>query len=303
MSQLIGFFIVIALIAGGLVSTGADAVIAALPFELALIGGAALGTLLIGNAPSVTREALKGMALAITGGRWRREDYAALLGLLHRLIVTQRRGGALALEADIETPSASPVFAKVPRLLADTDALAQLCDAFRLRAMGRADAGQLEEQLYRSIDQASARRMRAVGALQTVADALPALGIVAAVLGIIKTMAAIDQSNAVIGAMIATALLGTFLGVFLAYGLVGPLANRFEQVIEEELAAMEVIALALTADARGEPPRVAMETARMAIPPALQPSAADVDAALSPRMAGQTASVHPLDGGKRRKAA
>ncbi|MEL6285106.1 MAG: motility-associated protein [Pseudomonadota bacterium] len=281
MTQVLGFLIVMALIAGGLLFSGTSAVFAALPFELALIGGAAFGTLLIGNSWAVASEAMRGIGLALTGSRWRQKDYTELFALLNDLLVTQFRRGALALEADIEAPGASPRFQAAPRVLLDADVTAQICDAFRLLALGSGAAGRMEQHLERSCEAVFHRRMQAVTALRVVADALPALGIVAAVLGIIKTMSAIDQSNAVIGAMIATALMGTFLGVFLAYGLVGPLANRFGQVVEEEIQALEVVKIALSTAATGASPRLALETARAAVPHGQQPSVADFDKALA----------------------
>jgi len=281
MGQIIGFIIILALITGGLVSTGADPVLAALPFELALIGGAALATLLIANAPAIALDAVRGLGLAVRGSRWRRDDHADLLATLHGLLSVQRRSGAVGLERALENPAEAPLFQGATRLLQDTDALAQLTDGLRLLGLGQAGAARIGEQMSRALAAAHHRRMQAVGALQTMADALPALGIVAAVLGIMKTMSAIDQSDAVIGAMIATALLGTFLGVFLAYGLVGPLANRFGQVVEEELLAMEVIEAALAAAADGAAPRLAVETARACLPAALRPADDELEARLS----------------------
>lgn len=277
MTQLLGFLLVLVLIGAGLAATGAEAVLAALPFELMLIAGAALGTLLIANGPGVARAALGGFAAALRGSRWSRGDFADLLAVLHELCRRVRRGGHVAIEGDIETPSDSALLARAPRLVSDGHARAMLCDAFRLMSLDLSKSGRAEAQMQRAIDMAVAERMRAVGALHTVADALPALGIVAAVLGIIKTMTAIDESNAVIGAMIASALLGTFLGVFLAYGLVGPIAARFGQVVEEEAVALEVIQAFLSAHAAGAPPAVAMELARAAIPGRVQPGPDELD--------------------------
>ncbi len=277
MGQVIGFIIILALIAGGLYSTGAEPVLAALPFELALIGGAAFATLLIANAPAIALDAVRGLGLAVRGSRWRAGDHADLLAVLHRLLSAQRRGGAVGIEADLDAPATSPLFEAAPRLLGDAEALSLLTDGLRLIGLGQAGADRVPDQLSRTISSIHHRRMQAVAALQTVADALPALGIVAAVLGIMKTMSAIDQSDAVIGAMIATALLGTFLGVFLAYGLLGPLANRFGQVVEEELLAMDVIEAALVAAAGGAAPRLAVETARASLPASLRPDEAALD--------------------------
>lgn len=280
MPQLLGFVLVLALVTGALVSVSAGPVLAALPWELALIGGTALGTLLIANGPDVSRGALVGLWLAIRGPRWREADFTALLVVLSDLMRRARQGGVIAIEADIETPAESDTIQRAPRLVADRQACRTLCDAFRLMALDPSRPERVDLHLERSLEQAGLARMRPVQALHTVADALPALGIVAAVLGIIKTMGAIDQSTAIIGAMIATALMGTFLGVFLAYGLVGPLATRFGQVVERELVALEVIAAAVSAHARGTPPSVAIELARSVIPVDAQPPAGRLDHAL-----------------------
>ena len=280
MAQLIGFLIIIGLIAGGLLSTGADPVLAALPFELSLILRAGFATLLIGNAFSVTREAVHGLWLAVRGPRWSRDDYTALLALLHTLLTRVRRSGHLAIETDIEAPTDSAIFAQSGRTLRDTDALAMVCDTFRLMALAGRDFSGVSQHLERAIDASRARRSQAVSALHNMADALPALGIVAAVLGIIKTMSAIDQSNAVIGAMIATALLGTFLGVFLAYGLVGPLANRFGQVVEDEMRVLELIEVVINAANSGDTPRLAIEAGRVTLPAHLQPNSEALDQSL-----------------------
>lgn len=280
MTQIAGFFLVLALITAGLLATGAEAVLHALPFELALIGGAALGTLLIGNSPAVAKGALAGFVDAVRGPRWSRGDFGELLGVLAELSRRVRRGGHVAVESDIETPGESALIASAPQLARDRDALSMLCDSFRLMAMDLSDTRRAEAQMDRAIEMSVGARMRSVAALHTVADALPALGIVAAVLGIIKTMTAIDESTAVIGAMIASALLGTFLGVFLAYGLVGPIAARFGQVIEEEAVALEVIRTFLSAHASGAAPGVCLELARAAIPPESQPDMAQLDHAV-----------------------
>lgn len=271
MTQIAGFLIVFVLVIAGLWATGASAALSALPFELSLICGAALGTLLIGNSAQASRGALAGFASVFRGPAWRRDDFAQLLGVLSELSRRVRRGGYVAIEADIEAPRESPLLTHCAALQKDEDALGLLCDALRLMSLDLGDASRAEAHMDRALEARVATRMRSVQALHTVADALPALGIVAAVLGIIKTMTAIDESNAVIGAMIASALLGTFLGVFLAYGLVGPVASRFGQIVEEDAVAMDVIRTFLMAQARGTATIVSSELARGAIPLAVQP--------------------------------
>lgn len=277
MVQLIGFAIVMFVVSGALLVSGGPAVLAALPFELALIGGAAIGTVLIGNSASVAKAALKGFARALSGAKWKQSDYSGLLTLMHELLRRARKGGILAIEDDIEQPSRSELFGTQPRLQQDERALGLICDSFRLIALDPAMRDQTATYLQDSVAEIVEERQRAVSALQTLADALPALGIVAAVLGIIKTMAMIDQSTAVLGEMIAAALLGTFLGVFLAYGLVGPMANRFGQIIEEEAIYLDTIARIITAYTQDTAPRTAIEMARASLPVTLRPDIAELD--------------------------
>jgi chemotaxis protein MotA len=259
------------LIGGGLLLTGGPAALKALPFELALIGGAAIGTVMLANSPDVAREAFAGFARAFRGPRWKKADYCALLTLTGSLMREARRCGFVAIEADVERPEESPAFQAAPRILEDIAARGLICDAFRLMSMDLTDPDRADQRMMDAIDAYLDRRMKAVGALQTLADALPALGIVAAVLGIIRTMGAIDQEPAVLGAMIGAALLGTFLGVFLAYGFVGPIAARYGQVVEEEARFYETIRLILKAFAGGASPALALELARTTLPPELQP--------------------------------
>ncbi|MEL6860528.1 MAG: motility-associated protein [Pseudomonadota bacterium] len=280
MLQLIGFCIVLIVVSGALMFSGGPAVFSALPFELALIGGAAFGTVLIGNSKSVAFAAFKGFAQALSGAKWKQTDYAGLLTLMHELLRRARRGGIVAIEQDIESPDTSALFATQPKLRSDPQAISLICDSFRLISLDPAMRAQTANYLQDTVGEMIEARQRAVGALQTLADALPALGIVAAVLGIIKTMAMIDQSTAVLGEMIAAALLGTFLGVFLAYGLVGPIANRFGQIVEEEAIYLDTIARIITSYTQDIAPRTAIEMARASLPIHLRPDMIEIDESL-----------------------
>ncbi|MFN4023449.1 MAG: motility-associated protein [Hyphomonas sp.] len=282
MLQIAGLILVLFLVGGGLVLTGGPAAMHALPFELALIGGAAIGTVMIGNSPDVAREAFAGFARAFRGPRWKKADYADLFTLTGSLMRAVKRRGFVAIEADIEVPEESVLFRAAPRILADAPARSLICDAFRLMALDLSDPERADQRMMEAIDGHMDRRMKAVGALQTLADALPALGIVAAVLGIIRTMGAIDQEPAILGAMIGAALLGTFLGVFLAYGLVGPIAARYGQVVEEEAVFLETIRHVLRGFGEGAAPALALEMARTTLPPALQPETAALTGPVAP---------------------
>jgi chemotaxis protein MotA len=281
MFQFIGLVVVIVVVAGALLFTGSPALFAALPFELALIGGAALGTLIIGNSPRIAAQAAGGFVKTLKGSKWKRDDYQDLLTGLHDLMRRARRGGVVAIEADIEEPASSPVFQNRPRLLADETATAMITDSFRLHALNPGGKSPVPAHLEDAIGTAAEQRHRAVSALNSLADALPALGIVAAVLGIIKTMSQIDQSPDVLGPMIATALLGTFLGVFLAYGIVGPVAARFGQIVDEEMRYLQTIRTLLCAWHDGVAPATAVELARASLPPEVRPSVEDIDRSLT----------------------
>jgi len=280
MLQLLGFLLIVGVIAGGLMVSGGPAIFAALPFELSLIVGAAVGTLLIGNAPSVAKQAAWGLLQALRGPHWKREDYRLLLVTLHDLIKRSRRGGVLAIEDDIETPETSEVFKANPKLLADRDARDLICATFRIAGLDPSAERDGGLRLRDQIDSLIHERHRAVAALNTLADALPALGIVAAVLGIIKTMGVIDESPAVLGEMIAAALLGTFLGVFLSYGLVGPLAHRFGQLVEEDALYLETIGRVLSAHFDRVPPMRCIEQACAELPARIRPDLASLDRAV-----------------------
>ncbi|MDG1825889.1 MAG: MotA/TolQ/ExbB proton channel family protein [Henriciella sp.] len=281
MIQLVGFVIVLLVVFGGLFISGGPAILAALPFELALIGGAAFGTLLIGNAPNVAKSAMAGFGKAISGSKWKRADYSELLTVLHELTRRAKRGGIVAIEADIEAPEQSELFKSAPRLHSEPQAMALICDSFRLMALDPSTLEHAGERMKDTVADIVEDKNRAVSALHTLADALPALGIVAAVLGIIKTMGVIDESPAVLGEMIAAALLGTFLGVFLAYGLVGPVASRFGQVVEEEALYLDTIANVLGGHVSGLAPRTSIEIARSALPGHLRPNINDLDHAIT----------------------
>lgn len=280
MLQAAGFLIVLIVVMGGLAMSGGPAILSALPFELALIGGAAIGTVLIGNAPSVAREAFTGMGRALTGAKWKRADYTGLFTLMHTLLQRVRRGGFIAIEADIEDPENSALFQSQPGLAKDPAARALICDSFRLMALDPSTRSETGRHLQDTVADLVEERQKAVSALHTLADALPALGIVAAVLGIIKTMGMIDQSTAILGEMIAAALLGTFLGVFLAYGLVGPMANRYGQIVEEEALYLDAIARIISAFSQDVAPRTTIELARSALPVHLRPDMIDLDQSL-----------------------
>ncbi|MEO0882938.1 MAG: motility-associated protein [Pseudomonadota bacterium] len=291
MVQIVGLLMLFGLVFGALITSSAG-IASALPFELALLVGAALGVLFVGNAPKTALGALAGFVKAVRGPTWKKSDYLSLLGLLHNLTSKARRGGIVAIEDDIEHPDRSPVFQSAPTVLKDEDAKGLICSTFRLMGLDLSDPRRAEDAMARQIEARIDSRAKSVDALHTVADALPALGIVAAVIGIIRAMGVIDQAPEIIGSMIAVALLGTFLGVFLAYAVVSPIATRFGQVLEEEDAFMDTIRQVLSAYASGHPPRTCIELARLSIPSRVQPDVDELSQALHRhRFAAQRRSV------------
>jgi len=281
MLAIVGIVIVIGAVFGGYVAAGGKfgVILHALPFELTMIGGAAIGAFLIGNSMSIVKQTARDMGRAFKGARWKKEDYNDLLALLFSLTALAQND-PLGLEAAIEDPSGSPLFNRYPRIVADHHAVDMICDTLRSSSMNLNDPHQVEDMLEKQLDAHLHHNQMGAHALQNMADGLPALGIVAAVLGIIKTMSAIDKPPTVLGGMIGGALVGTFLGVFLAYGFVGPLAARIGAVVDEEQRFYQLIRDVLIANLHRHAPNMCVEVARQNAPHDLRPSFVDLDAAL-----------------------
>ncbi|MEO0957804.1 MAG: flagellar motor stator protein MotA [Pseudomonadota bacterium] len=288
MIAIIGMVLVIGLVFGGYLLAGGKIgiILAALPFELMMIGGAAVGAFCIANDMHTIKHTLKDLKRVVKGPQWQPSDYEDLLCLLFSLIKIGRRD-AVALDTHVEEPESSPVFQAYPRILADKETTGIICDTLRISMMNYDDPHQLEPVLEKQLDGRLKNALHSSHALQTVADGLPALGIVAAVLGIIKTMASIDQPPEVLGKMIGAALVGTFLGVFLAYGFVAPMAARVKTSIEEDQKFYELIRDTMVASMHKHSPQICVEVARQHLPSHLKPSFDKLDAAL--KAAGEAA--------------
>ncbi|MBB3897195.1 flagellar motor stator protein MotA [Roseococcus suduntuyensis] len=282
MTTIGGFIFLLIMVFGGYLIAGGkfDIIIKALPFEMMMIGGAAVGSFLMANSMHDVKHTLGGIGKIIKGGKFKKQDYTDLLSLLYFFVRLAQTKGAMALEPHIEKPSESAAFAKFPRILADHHATDLICDYLRMVGMNADDPHQIEDTMSRELKKIKEEELHSSHALQSVADAFPALGIVAAVLGVIKTMASIDQPPAVLGKMIGGALVGTFLGVLLAYGLTGPMASRLKGVVEEESYYYEVIRAVIVAHLHGNAPQVSVETGRKVAPTQHMPSFAEMDAAL-----------------------
>jgi chemotaxis protein MotA len=245
-----------------------------------MIGGAALGTFLMANSIADVKHTLHGFGKLFKGARYKKADYVEMLSLLYFFVRLAQTKGAMALEPHIEKPEDSSAFGKFPKIQKDHHSVALICDYLRMVGMNADDPHQTEDLMGRELKKIKEEEMHPSHAMQTIADALPALGIVAAVLGVIKTMASIDQPPAVLGKMIGGALVGTFLGVLLAYGLMAPFAGRLKGVVEEEAKYHEVIRAVLVAHLHGNAPQVAVESGRKMAPSGHMPSFQELEQAL-----------------------
>lgn len=281
MLGIIGIVVIFVMVFGGYLAAGGKMgiILKALPFEFMMIGGAAAGAFMIGNDGSVVKHTLKDVGKVFKGAKWKPEDYRNLLCLLFELIRLARQS-PVAIEEHIESPAESSIFSKYPKIAGDKYAVELICDTMRSVSMNYDDPHQVEEVLDKRLEGMHHHAMHSSHALQTTADALPALGIVAAVLGVIKTMASIDQPPEVLGKLIGGALVGTFLGVFLAYGIVGPFAGKVKAVAEEDMHFYQLIREVLVANLHNHATNICIEVGRQNTPSHYRPSFVDLEDAL-----------------------
>jgi chemotaxis protein MotA len=283
MFQIIGIVLLFALVFGSYLMSGGNlgVILHAAPHEMMAIGGAGLASFVISNSMTVIKGAGSGMAKVFSGPKWKASDYRDLLSLLFLLTKTMKSKGVIALESHIENPKDSSIFSRFPRVMKDHFAVDFICDTLRMMTMNLEDPHQVEDAMEKQLEKHHHEALSPAHAMQNLADALPALGIVAAVLGVIKTMGAITEPPEVLGEMIGGALVGTFLGVFLAYGLVGPFATRMNAVVEEEGAFYKIIQAVLVAHLHGNAAQISVEIGRGSVPSGSQPSFLELEAALS----------------------
>jgi chemotaxis protein MotA len=262
-----------------------DVIIKAAPMELMMIMGAALGALIISQDLDTIKGVGGGIGKAASGPKWKKKDYQDLLALLFQLTKLMKTKGVVAIEQHIEQPDESAIFANYPKITKDHFATDFICDTLRMLTMNLDDAHQVEDAMDKQLEKHLHEALKPAHALQNMADGLPALGIVAAVLGIIKTMGAINEPPEVLGLMIGKALVGTFLGVFLAYGIVGPIAARLNSVVEEEAQFYKIIKDVLVAHLHGNAAQVSVEIGRGQVPSSMQPSFAELEEAMNAAVA------------------
>ena len=280
MLAIIGIVVLLVMVFGGFAITGGNLVpvMKALPAEMLIIGGACAGALIIGNSVNDLKSLWASLQKVFKGPQYGKQDYLDCIFLIAKLMKMMKIDGPVAIESHIEDPDNSAIFSEYPKLLKDKTLIHLICDTLRLVVVssGTLDPHAVEEVMDNAIKNHHHHCIKPADGLQGLADALPALGIVAAVLGVVKTMGSIDKPPAILGAMIGSALVGTFLGVLLAYGLVGPFANRARQVIEADAAIYHVVKQMIIASLHGHPQPLVIEAARSGIEHSNQPSFAEV---------------------------
>jgi chemotaxis protein MotA len=271
MFAIIGIVVVFgAVVAGYLMEHGRIAVLLQ-PAELIIIGGAAIGTVLIANPLHILKEIVGGVSRILGGSKFTKQRYLESLQMMYKLLNKARREGLMALEADVEDPSKSPILSQYPAFLNDHHLRDFFCDTMRMAVSG-VEAFDLDQLLELDMEVHHREASTPVASLTTMADSLPGLGIVAAVLGVVITMGAIGGPPEEVGRKVAAALVGTFLGILLCYGLVGPIASNMSKLADDEQAYLHVLRVLMIAFLKGTAPIMAVEFARRAIPGHVRPS-------------------------------
>ncbi|MEO5807512.1 flagellar motor stator protein MotA [Devosia sp.] len=279
MRLIIGVVIVFACVFGGYLGVGGHMAVLWQPFEYLIILGAAVGAFIIGNTGAVLKQCTGIFGTLFRGPRYNKAAYIELLGLQFSLFKLVQSKGLLALEPHIENPHDSAIFSKFPKFAANHHAVEFMCDYLRMVTLGTNNAHELDDLMSEELETHHQENHRVVGAIQALADGTPALGIVAAVLGVIHTMGAISEPPEVLGHMIGGALVGTFFGVFVAYGFFGPMAQALRNIYEAEDKYLLSMKIGLLAHISGYVPVMAIEFARKSLMSEDRPTFLEVDQA------------------------
>jgi chemotaxis protein MotA len=279
MFVIIGYVVALGCIFGGYMIAGGNMIVIlkALPIEMMIIGGGALGAFIVNNQPKVLKATLAAVPAALKGSKHTKDRYMQLMALQYDLLQKARKEGLMAIEQDVENPDQSPIFKKYPLIAADHHVVEFITDYLRMMVSGNLNAHEIESLMDSEIETHHHEGHAPVAAIARVAGGLPAFGIVAAVLGVIKTMGAVGQPPAVLGAMIGSALVGTFLGIFLAYAIAEPLAGVLDQKLEESSKEFQCIKTTLLASMQGYAPSTAIEFGRKVLFSDVRPSFSELE--------------------------
>jgi len=277
MFAIIGILVVFGAVVGGYLMEHGNLRVLVQPAELLIIGGAAIGTVLVANPLHILKAIAGGVGGVFGGSKFNKQKYLDTLKMMYDLLNKARKEGLVALEGDVEDPEKSQLFSKYPAFLKDHHACAFVCDTMRMAVSGGVDPFDFDQMMEVDMDVHHHGATLPVSALSTMADSLPGLGIVAAVLGVVITMGALGGPPEEIGHKVAAALVGTFLGILLCYGLVGPLAANMGKIVDDEHAYYHVLRVLMTAFIKGTPPILAVEIGRRAVPAHVRPSFKEVE--------------------------
>jgi chemotaxis protein MotA len=272
MFVIIGIVVVFGAVVAGYLMEHGNLKVLLQPAELVIIAGAAIGTVLIANPLHILKAIVGGIGGVFGGVRFGKEKYLETLKMMYELFSRARKEGLMALETDSDAPDKSPVLSKYPNFLKDHHALAFVCDTIRMASSGGVEPFDVDQMMELDMDVHHHETGVPIAALSAMADALPGLGIVAAVLGVVITMGALGGPPEEIGHKVAAALVGTFLGILLCYGLIGPIAANMAKAADEEHAYYHVLRVVMASFMKGTPPTVAVEFARRAIPGTVRPT-------------------------------
>jgi chemotaxis protein MotA len=279
MFSIIGIVVVFGSIVAGYLMEHGNLKVLMQPAELIIIGGAAAGTVLTANPLHILKEIAGGVAGVFGSSKYGKQRYIESLKMMYELLNKARKEGLVALESDIEEPEKSALFSKYKDFVKNHHALDFVCDTMRMAVSGGVEVFDLDQMLESDMEVHHHEATQPVSALSTMADSLPGLGIVAAVLGVVITMGALGGPPEEIGHKVAAALVGTFLGILLCYGLVGPLAARMGKCSEEEHAFLQVMRVVMIAFLKGVAPIMAVEIGRRSVPGHVRPSFKEVEQA------------------------
>jgi len=280
MFVVIGWVLVIGSVIGSFMGVGGHLAALVQPFELLCIFGAAIGAFVVSNPPATLKKTLKSIPTAFKGGGYSKEKYVQLIALLYELLQKARKEGMMALEVDVEAPEKSPTFMKYEHVLNDHHLLEFIVDYLRMMSSGNVNALEMQDLMDEELETHHAEASVASGAIQKMADGLPAFGIVAAVMGVVHTMGSVGAAPAILGEMIAGALVGTFLGILLAYGFFGPLADLLAAKGQAESKPFQCVKSVLLASMNGYAPAIAVEFGRKVLLTADRPSFKELDEAV-----------------------
>ena len=281
MNFAIGLVVAVASILGGFAALGGHLIVIWQPWEFVIIGGSSLGTFIIANPIKTIKDTGKAITEAILDKVPKPRDYLDVLGLLHALMRELKTKSRSEVETHVDNPAESAIFGAFPKLLANKNLTTFICDYCRIIIIGNARSHEIESLMDEEINTTTKDKMKPYAALSGVSDGLPALGIVAAVLGVIKAMGALDQSPELLGGLIGAALVGTFVGIFVSYGMITPLATKIKGTRDKQARPYVVVKQTLLAFMNGAMPQIAVEHGRKAIPVAERPSIDEVEAETS----------------------